>query len=153
MLYSKVISIFNFATDNFCKQSGPRSGPITCWAWSGSKLFDTQMVYLKASFEKTDFEKNQQTTKKREKTPRRQRVKGKLLLFCLFQLDRLTPAKKIPDSDRRLCSSPVNNMGVLSSYAWNGYKNNYYWNQWFLSTLRLLIATKCHLLCVVCWYF
>ena len=33
------------------------------------------MVLLKEFFEKVDFEKNQQTAKKHEKFPRRQRVK------------------------------------------------------------------------------
>ena len=33
-----------------------------CRAWSGSKLFDTLIVFLKEFFEKVNFEKNQQTT-------------------------------------------------------------------------------------------
>ena len=55
---------------------GPRSGQTKGWAWSGSNLFDTQMVFLKEFFEKVDFEKNQQTTTKHEKFPRGQRFKG-----------------------------------------------------------------------------
>ena len=43
------------SADNFCKQFGPRSG---------SKLFDTPMVFLKEFFKKVDFEKKHQTTKK-----------------------------------------------------------------------------------------
>ena len=39
-----------------------------------SKLFDTQTVFLKELFEKVDFEKSQQTTKKPEKFPRGQNV-------------------------------------------------------------------------------
>ena len=35
--------------------------------WIQLNLFDTQMVFLKEFFEKDDFEKNQQMTKKREK--------------------------------------------------------------------------------------
>ena len=54
------------SADNICEQFGPRSG---------SKLFDTLMVFLKEFFETFDFEKNQQTTTKRENFPRRQRVK------------------------------------------------------------------------------
>ena len=42
---------------NLCKQIGPRAGLTKCWAWSGSNLFDTQMVFLKEFFEKVDFEK------------------------------------------------------------------------------------------------
>ena len=38
------------------------------------KLFDTLMVFLKEFFKEVDFEKNQQTTKKPEKLPSRQRV-------------------------------------------------------------------------------
>ena len=35
--------------------------------WIQLNLFDTQMVFLKEFFEKDDFEKNQQMTKKQEK--------------------------------------------------------------------------------------
>ena len=38
--------------NNFCKQFGHRSGPNACRAWSGSKLFDILMVFLKEFFEK-----------------------------------------------------------------------------------------------------
>ena len=45
------------SADNLCKQFGPRSGTVTtkCWAWSGSKLFDTLMVFLKVIFRKSWF--------------------------------------------------------------------------------------------------
>ena len=49
--------------------------PDQARACSGSKLFETLIVFLKEFFEKVDFKKNQQTTKKREKFPRGQRVK------------------------------------------------------------------------------
>ena len=55
------------SADNLCKQFGPRSGATKCRAWSGSKLFDTLMVFLKEFFEKVAFEKSQQTTKKHAK--------------------------------------------------------------------------------------
>ena len=29
------------SADNYCKQFEPRPGPTKCWAWSGSKQFDT----------------------------------------------------------------------------------------------------------------
>ena len=32
------------SADNFCKQIGPRSGSTKHWAWSGSKLFDTDGI-------------------------------------------------------------------------------------------------------------
>ena len=51
------------STDNLCKQFEPRSGPTKGQVTSGSKLFDTLMIFLKVFFEKVDFEKNQQTTK------------------------------------------------------------------------------------------
>ena len=44
------------SADNLYKQFGPRSGPTKCRAWSGPKLFDTLMVFLKEFFEKVDFE-------------------------------------------------------------------------------------------------
>ena len=54
--------------DNLCKLYGPRSGPTICLAWSGSKLFDTLMVFQKVFLKKSYFEKVQQTTKKHSKT-------------------------------------------------------------------------------------
>ena len=38
--------------DNLCKQFGPRSGPTERQTWSGSKLFDTDIVPEKVIFEK-----------------------------------------------------------------------------------------------------
>ena len=43
---------------------------------SGSKLFDTLIIFLKEFFEKVASENNQQTTKKREQYPRGLRNKG-----------------------------------------------------------------------------
>ena len=53
----RIISINSFPTsgnffflssaDNLCKQFGPRSGSMFYQAWSGSKLFDTLMVFWK----------------------------------------------------------------------------------------------------------
>ena len=50
--------------DNFCKQFWPRSGPTKCPAWSGSNLFETQMVFLKEFSEKVDFEEKSAYDKK-----------------------------------------------------------------------------------------
>ena len=50
-----------FSAYNDYKQFGPRSDPTFCRVWSGFKLFDTLMVFLKEFFKKVDFEKNQQT--------------------------------------------------------------------------------------------
>ena len=52
---------------NPCKQFGPSSGVTKCQLWSGSKLFDTVIVFLIEFSEKVDFENNQQTTKKSKK--------------------------------------------------------------------------------------
>ena len=67
-------SILMSSADNFCKQFGPRSGLTERRDISGSKLFDTLIVFLKELFEKVDFEKSQQTTKNVGKFPRGQRV-------------------------------------------------------------------------------
>ena len=68
------------SAENFCKQFGTRSGPTESRAWSGSNLFDTQMVFLKYIFEKIDFEKNQQTKEKHEQFPR-----GAIHNSCLYK--------------------------------------------------------------------
>ena len=65
----KVLILILSSADNFCKQFGPRSGRTKCWAWSGNKLLDTLMVFLKEFFEKVDFEKNQRTTKSMKNFP------------------------------------------------------------------------------------
>ena len=62
------------SADNLSKQFGPRSGPTKRRTWSGSKLFDLLIIFLIEYFEKVDFEKNQQTTKKDAKFPSMQRV-------------------------------------------------------------------------------
>ena len=62
------------SADNLCKQFGPRSG---------SKLFDTLMVFLKEFLKKLILKKNQQTTKKHKKSPSRQ-FKNKSILFSLY---------------------------------------------------------------------
>ena len=47
-----------------CNQFGPRSGPKKHWVWSGTRLFDTQMAFLKEIFEKINFEKKSAGAKK-----------------------------------------------------------------------------------------
>ena len=66
------------SADNLCKQFGPRSGPTNV----GPDLdqnYLTLMVFLKYFFDKVDFEKNQQTTKKHENFPG-----GKLRTLCVL---------------------------------------------------------------------
>ena len=74
------------SSDKFCKHFGPRWGPPKRRAWSRSNLFDTQMLFQKEFFEKVDFEKNQQTTKKHENFPRRQRVKSEENIQTLVRM-------------------------------------------------------------------
>ena len=64
------------SANKLCKQFGPRQGLTTSQACSGSKLFDTQMVFLEEFFEKVNFEQeNQQMTKMHAKLFSMQRVK------------------------------------------------------------------------------
>ena len=62
-MYELTLGILVSSADSLCKQFGPRSGPTKCQVRSGSKQFDSLMVFLKEFFQKIDFEKNQQTTK------------------------------------------------------------------------------------------
>ena len=39
-------------SDNLCKQFVPRSGPTKCRAYSGFKLFESLVVFMKNLFEK-----------------------------------------------------------------------------------------------------
>ena len=43
------------SADNLCKQFGPRSGPTEFWSRSGSKPFDTVIVFLKEFLLKVNF--------------------------------------------------------------------------------------------------
>ena len=56
--HSLTLYLLVSSADKFCKQFGPRLGPTTCRAWSGSKLFDALMVFLKEVFEQVDYEKS-----------------------------------------------------------------------------------------------
>ena len=64
-----VVSCFNLLPTEcrllitFANSLNPDQAQQNVGPW-GSNLFDTQMVLLKEFFEKADFEKNQQTTKK-----------------------------------------------------------------------------------------
>ena len=44
------------SAEHLCKQFRPRSGLTECQAKSGSKLFDTLIVFLKEFFKKVNFE-------------------------------------------------------------------------------------------------
>ena len=50
--------------DNICQQFGPRSGPMKCQARSGSKLFDSLILFLKEFLGKIYFEKHSADDKK-----------------------------------------------------------------------------------------
>ena len=62
------------SADNFGKQFGPWSGLTNRPAWSGSKLFDILMVFLKEFFQKVNFEKISRRQKKHKKFPSMQWV-------------------------------------------------------------------------------
>ena len=49
--------LINFANSLDPDQDRPRTGPTESRSWSGSKLFDTLIVFLKEFFEKDHFEK------------------------------------------------------------------------------------------------
>ena len=55
-------SLLVSSADSLGKQIGPRSGQTKRLAWSGSNLFDTQMVFLKEFFKNVDFDKNNNKT-------------------------------------------------------------------------------------------
>ena len=59
-----ILCLLVSSADNFYTQIGPRSCPTKRRTLSGSRLFDTLMVSQKYFFEKVNFEKSQQTTKK-----------------------------------------------------------------------------------------
>ena len=63
-IYRLNLCILVSSADNFCKQFGPRSDPTISRAKSGSKLFDTLMVFLKEFFRKVDFEQKSADDKK-----------------------------------------------------------------------------------------
>ena len=69
------------SADNLCEQFWPRSGLTQCRSWSGSKLSDTLIVFLKDF-----FLKSQQTVKKLEELPNMQRVNHS----CFFLLQQMT---------------------------------------------------------------
>ena len=54
---------FLSSADNLCKQFVPRTGPTKCWALSGSKLFDTLIVFLKEFFGKLILKKSRRLRK------------------------------------------------------------------------------------------
>ena len=99
--YCLTLCLLVLSADNLCKQLGPRSGLTKHHTWSGSKLFDTLMVFPKEFFEKVDFEKNRQTTKKHEQFPSWQRVKLLLLglmldiIFYLISMNNLKQMQKL----------------------------------------------------------
>ena len=76
MIGALTLCLIVSSADNSFKQSGPRPGQTKCWAFhlAVSKQFDTLIVFLKAFFEKVDFEKKSADDKTHAKLPWRQRV-------------------------------------------------------------------------------
>ena len=66
--YSDFISNSFLASGNFCRLLTTFADSLDpyqeCRSWSGSKLFDTLILFLKEFFEKVNFEKSQQMTLK-----------------------------------------------------------------------------------------
>ena len=95
---------------NLGKQFGPRSGLTNRRAWSGSKLFDNLMVFLKEFFQKVYFEKN---NSRRQKSTKNYPVCNELryFLWCRINLQgwsylvsKVDTVKIINFSDaRKLC--------------------------------------------------
>ena len=65
------------STDKLCKQFGPRSGPTKCQSLSGSKPFDTLIVFLNFFMKRFFFLKKKSTddNKSKKKIPSIQRDK------------------------------------------------------------------------------
>ena len=101
------------STDNFCKQFGPRSG----LAESGSKLFDTLIVFLKELFEKVYFfvqKKTQQTSQKHEILPSMQRFNLSLQLLNGYYST--SPPLGNTTTNGRYCGSTAPVVMETSSY-------------------------------------
>ena len=75
------------SADKLCEQIGPRWCPKEYRAWSGSNLFDTQMVFLKIFFEKVDLKKSADEKKIMKNCP------GCKELTIYFIRNPLTPLK------------------------------------------------------------
>ena len=60
--------------DNLCKQFVPKSAPTKCRTWSGSKLFDTLMVFLKYFLKKLILKKKKKRQRKHIKLSGIQRM-------------------------------------------------------------------------------
>ena len=65
------------SADNLGEQFGPRSGPTNRRAWSGSKLFDILMVFLKEFFQKIILKK----ISRRQKSMKNYPVGNELIRF------------------------------------------------------------------------
>ena len=72
------------SADNLCKQFGPRPGPTKCRACSGSKLFDTLMVFLKDFFKKLILK----NVSRRQKSIRKRVILGASWVRINWDVDR-----------------------------------------------------------------
>ena len=82
---------------NLCKQFGPRSRPTECRSWSGSKAFDTLIVFLFFFlfffFKKLILRKVSRGQQKHEKLHSRPRVKILNHIMILQKSQQKTPQK------------------------------------------------------------
>ena len=77
--FSRMEAHLVLSVDNICNSLGPDQARIFFWLRNVG-LFDTVMVFLDEFFERVDFEKSQQTTKRHTKLLSRQR--GMSLFTC-----------------------------------------------------------------------
>ena len=61
---SERLPAVNFVICWWSLQFGPKSGPLEHWAWSGSKLFDTEIIIWKSEFWKMSAEHKKAWKKK-----------------------------------------------------------------------------------------
>ena len=72
------------SADNLCNQFELRPGTTKGWAWYGSKLFNTTMVFLKECFEKAKFEKKSAEDDINLNLPNDLMVQAKLNIIAIF---------------------------------------------------------------------
>ena len=93
-----------WSTDNICIRFRSRSGTTKCRAWSGAKLFDTLMVFLKYFFQNV-WKRSAYDKKKYAKLPRRQWVK--YTLISAWVKDQIFKIVNLRNSNFLTCRMPT----------------------------------------------
>ena len=123
------------SADNLCKQFGPRSGLTKRRAWSGSKLFDTLMVFLKDfPFEKVNLKKK----KKKKKNPPQMTKKHAKLPSMQIVSSPLNNKRQTWSADN-LCKQFGPRSIPTNFRAWSGSKHTggYSWKIFFFEKINL----------------